>query len=143
MRRTKLTMTKGLPGSGKTTWARQQQERDPEVVLVSRDELRALLHGGRYSQENEAQVIAVRDAIVADSLARQRDVIVHDTNLQPEQAVALVNLARSHDATFTVEDFTDVPLDVCLARDAARSRPVGAAVIRTMWQDFLAAGQQR
>jgi hypothetical protein len=38
----KLIITRGLPGSGKTTWARQQVR----FVRVNRDDLREMLHGG-------------------------------------------------------------------------------------------------
>lgn len=132
-----LTITRGLPGSGKTTWARARQACDPTLVLVSRDELRALLHGGRYSVANEEQVVAVRDAVVVDSLARGRDVIVHDTNLNPAHVHALETVARSRGARFAVEDFTGVPLEVCIARDATRPDPVGEGVIRAMWEARL------
>ena len=137
MRTPTLTITRGLPASGKTTWARARQASDPNVVLVSRDELRATLHGGRYSPANEEQVVAVRDAIVIDSLARGRDVIVHDTNLNPAHVRALEALARSHGAAFAIEDFTGVPLEVCITRDAARADPVGEGVIRVMWEEYL------
>jgi len=133
-----LIITRGLPASGKTTWARARQASDPTVVLVSRDELRATLHGGRYSPANEEQVVAVRDAVVRDSLRRGRDVIVHDTNLNPVHVRSLEALARSGDAGFAVEDFTGVPLEVCVERDDARAEPVGEAVIRAMWDEYLA-----
>lgn len=132
-----LIITRGLPGSGKTTWARRRQASDPTLVLVSRDELRATLHGGRYSPANEEQVVAVRDAVVVDSLDRGRDVIVHDTNLNPSHVRALQALARSRGAHFAVEDFTGVPLEVCIARDAARPARVGEGVIRAMWEEHL------
>ncbi|NUR25646.1 MAG: AAA family ATPase, partial [Catenulispora sp.] len=38
----KFILTRGLPGSGKTTWAKAQ----PGFVRVNRDELRTMLHGG-------------------------------------------------------------------------------------------------
>jgi predicted kinase len=132
-----LTITRGLPASGKTTWARARQASDPTVVLVSRDELRATLHGGRYSPANEEQVVAVRDAVVVDSLARGRDVIVHDTNLNPAHVRALEALARLHGAGFAIEDFTGVPLEVCITRDASRANAVGEGVIRAMWGEHL------
>ncbi|HEX2774665.1 MAG TPA: AAA family ATPase, partial [Micromonosporaceae bacterium] len=42
---TRLIVTRGLPGSGKTTYARTLQ---PRVVRVNRDDLRRMLHGGRF-----------------------------------------------------------------------------------------------
>lgn len=137
MRTPTLTITRGLPASGKTTWARARQQSDPTLVLVCRDELRATLHGGRYSPANEEQVVAVRDAVVVDSLARGRDVIVHDTNLNPAHVRALEALARSQGASFAVEDFTGVPIEVCIARDALRGERVGEGVIRAMWDEYL------
>jgi predicted kinase len=132
-----VTMTIGLPGSGKTTWARARQVEDPELVLVCKDELRAMLHAGRHTKGNERQVLAVRDAVVVDSVARGRSVIVHDTNLHPRHREELGALAAAHGASFAVEDFTGVDIDVCIARDAGRPAPVGERVIRTMWRDFL------
>jgi hypothetical protein len=50
----------------------------------------------------------------------------------------LAELAYSCDADFVVRDFTDVPLDVCIARDADRGPDhVGEAVIRAMWERHL------
>jgi hypothetical protein len=50
-----------------------------------------------------------------------------------------VELAYGSDAIFVVQDFTDVPLDVCIARDAARAGPehVGEAIIRAMYARYL------
>jgi predicted kinase len=133
-----LTMTVGLPASGKTTWARARQLADPELVLVSKDELRAMLHSSRWSPANERQVLALRDAVVTDALARGRSVIVHDTNLDPVHRDELGALAAVHGAPLVVRSFTDVGLDECIARDAARAHPVGEDVIRAMWRRFLA-----
>ena len=51
---TRLLITRGLPASGKTTFARKLQ---PQVVRVNRDDLRLMLHGGRlFTQWSEGQV---------------------------------------------------------------------------------------
>src|SRR4029453_2439326 len=42
----KLIITRGLPGSGKTTWAKAQ----PGTVRVNRDELRRMMHGGHTGE---------------------------------------------------------------------------------------------
>jgi predicted kinase len=41
---TRLLLTRGLPASGKTTFARKLQ---PRVARVNRDDLRLMLHGRR------------------------------------------------------------------------------------------------
>ena len=42
-----LVITRGLPGSGKSTWARQWVSQDPaHRAEVNRDSLRLMMHGG-------------------------------------------------------------------------------------------------
>jgi hypothetical protein len=50
------------------------------------------------------------------------------------------DLAGRHGAHFEVRDFTDVPLDECIRRDATRPKEerVGEAAIRSMHQRYLA-----
>lgn len=131
-----LTMTKGLPGSGKTSWANHQAELGGNVV-VCKDDLRNMLHAGKWSQGNEKAVIAARDALVVALLVRGLNPIVADTNLAPSHEKRLRQIADDYNATFQVKDFTDVPLDECIKRDAARAHPVGERVIRKMWVDHL------
>lgn len=132
-----LYVTKGLPASGKTTWAKEFQAEHPTTVLVSKDDLRAMLHQGKHTKGNERQVVDLRDVIVKDAIKRNRDVIVHDTNLNPIHIEALQMIASEAGSAFVIQDFTDVPLDTCLARDAVRPHPVGAKVIRGMWKQYL------
>lgn len=129
-----LTATVGLPASGKSTWARQQQNDDPSLVLVSMDEIRAMLHQSRFNKENEQLTEATEEAVIVGALLRGRSVIVHDTNLHPRHKERLSGLAHTHGASFEVKDFTDVPLNECKRRDALRPRPqrVGPTVIDQM-----------
>lgn len=135
---TTLTITRGLPGSGKTTWARAQ----PGMVRVNRDDLRRMFaavwdHGNRADEDVVTEV--QMDAVGA-WLSRRRSVVVDDTNLRPDVVERLRVFAGLHHVEFLIEDFTHVPLEVCIARDAARpeSERVGERVIRGMWQKYLA-----
>ena len=134
---TRLLITRGLPASGKTTFARKLQ---PYVVRVNRDDLRRMLHGRRlYSQWAECQVTAVQRALVEVLLRARAEVIVDDTNLRARTVREWAELAARLDATLEVHDFTDVPLEECLRRDAGR--PVGERVgemgIRRMYDRYL------
>jgi predicted kinase len=62
----KLLMLKGLPASGKSTYAKKLAQ--DGYVRVNKDDLRAMLHAGKWSKINEKQVLATRDQIVRDSL---------------------------------------------------------------------------
>lgn len=134
----RLIITRGLPASGKTTFARKLQ---PGVVRVNRDDLRRMLHGERlYTQWAEGQVTAVQRAQVETLLRARADVIIDDTNLRAKTVREWAEMAARLGATFEVHDFTDVPVDECIRRDADRpeNERVGEAAIRRMYDHFLA-----
>jgi predicted kinase len=135
---TRLLITRGLPASGKTTFARKLQ---PGVVRVNRDDLRRMLHGRRlFTQWAESQVTHAQRAAVEALLRAHADVIVDDTNLRAKTVREWAELAAQHGATFEVHDFTDVPVDECIRRDAERDPvdQVGEEAIRRMHGRYLA-----
>ena len=135
---TRLLITRGLPASGKTTFARGLQ---PRVVRVNRDDLRRMLHGARlYTPSAESQVTLAQRAAVEALLRAHTDVIVDDTNLRDGTVRAWAELAARCGADFEVHDFTDVPIEECLRRDAARPAGdrVGERAIRGMHDRYLA-----
>lgn len=134
-----LIMTKGLPASGKSTWAAEHVlgRKAGDVVRVTKDMLREMLHAGRHHGNTESQVVTTRDVIVAQFLGRGIDVIVDDTNLNPVHEERLRRLAAAHEAEFMVQDFTSVDVDECIRRDLGRMRTVGESVIREMHQQWL------
>ncbi|MGN9779559.1 phosphatase domain-containing protein [Micromonospora sp. H33] len=133
----RLIATRGLPASGKTTFARKLQ---PSVVRVNRDDLRRMLHGERlFTQRAEWQVTLVQRAQVEALLRAGADVCVDDTNLRSRTLRDWADLAARYGAEFEVHDFTDVPLEECLRRDAARPEAdrVGEAAIRRLHERYL------
>lgn len=132
-----LTITRGLPGSGKTTWAKEQLG----AARVNRDELRRMMRGGPVGENRaERQVTLVQHAAVDALLRADVNVICDDTNLRAGTIREYARIARDCAAEFRVRDFTDVPLEVCIERDAGRPEAdrVGEDVIRGMWQRYFA-----
>lgn len=127
-----LTITKGLPASGKTTWAKQQNAK-----RVNKDDLRAMIDNSKWSKSNEAFILSVRDYIVRYALLGGHDCIVDDTNLAPKHESELRAIAEEAGAEFVIKDFTDVSLSTCLKRDSERANSVGEKVIKTMYNTFL------
>jgi len=68
------------------------------------------------------------------------NVICDDTNLRARYARELADLGRQCGAEVVFRDFTDVPLEECIARDAQRegNARVGEEGIRGMYQRYLA-----
>lgn len=133
---TELHVTRGLPGSGKSTWARRQP-----LWRVNRDDLRAMSRAESWPYGDpyyEGLLTAIQHAQVGALLDERISVVVDDTNLSNATMWALDNLARDHMALLLIHDFTPMPLEVCIERDKLRPSPVGEAVIRQMWAGYLA-----
>lgn len=134
----KIIMTKGLPASGKTTWAKEQVKKgNGRVKRVNKDDLRAMIDAGQWSKKNEEVILEVRDMLIRHFLVRGYDVIVDDTNLAPKHQEKLAEIAEGFQVMLEEEDFTDVSLSECLRRDSERANSVGEQVIRTMYNSFI------
>lgn len=141
----KLTITRGLPASGKSTWAEQVRSADPENVrVVTMDDIRDAI-GSSFEQGDESIVRSIRDFTIRKYLEKGYHVISADTNL-PERVVrhisdlAVYGDALTRDGDYTeieIKDFRDVPLEVCLERNSARDRVVPEEAIRSMHSRFI------
>ncbi|MFJ7154117.1 AAA family ATPase [Streptomyces sp. NPDC101118] len=127
----------GLPASGKTTEARRlQEESDGRMRRVNLDDLRRMLdvpgpERGR-SHAHERTVLDVQDAAVRSAVEGGFDVVVDNTHLTPHIPGRLKAAVTGLGASFVVHDFTGVPAEECIRRDAARERPVGEEIIRIL-----------
>lgn len=120
---TTLTILRGLPGSGKSAWARQHA--DSNTVIVSLDGLREMMAGGRQAWHEtmnpQLNRLLVRQAhtIISDLLAKGVNVISDSQHVNPRFCVDEVQIAVRHKAH--VETFTfNMPLDVLLERNQTR-----------------------
>ncbi|MEU2159815.1 AAA family ATPase [Streptomyces sp. NPDC019208] len=126
----------GLPASGKTTAARELQAgAEGRMRRVNLDDLRRMLdvpapERGR-SHAHEQTVLAIQDAAVRAAVEGGFDVVVDNTHLTPHIPKRL-KAAVAGQATFVVHDFTDVPVEECVRRDAGREPAVGEEIIRIL-----------
>ncbi|SET52002.1 phosphatase domain-containing protein [Nonomuraea wenchangensis] len=134
-----LYITRGLPGCGKTCMASAWVAEDPEKrARINRDDLRAMVHDSVYiAGVTEPRILTARDAAISALLRKGVDVVCDDTNLPNRTVRDLARVARRAGADFEVWDLTHRSVDECIARDAARERPVGGDVIRGMHTRYL------
>jgi predicted kinase len=134
----KILMLRGLPASGKSTYAKELLVKYPgQYKRVNKDDLRNMLDGGKWSKENEQFILVLRDLIIINVICvQQKNVIVDDTNLAPIHLEHIKQLIGTN-AIVEVKDFTAVPLEECIRRDKTREASVGEKVIRGMYNQFL------
>ena len=135
-----LIITRGLPASGKTTWARGWANQ-PERVRLSRDDLRQQLFNveGVGTSQQEAAISDLLHTQTRGYLNNGISVVVDATNLRLRHAREYATIAHETGADFRVEEF-DTPVERCVERDRHRhdkgGRLVGEHVIRDMAERF-------
>ena len=142
----RIIALRGVPGSGKSTWAAGQVAPNG-TVRVNKDDIRRMLcpadnpKGYEWSVALEELVCAIQDGVITSALQRERDVIVDNTNINPghiERLREIEQWASSElegDTTLEIEDF-DVDLEVAIDRDHHREHEVGADLIKDMYRQL-------
>jgi predicted kinase len=130
----KVLILKGLPGSGKSTFAQQLVAELPKWRRVNKDDLRKMFGG--YKPKHESEIINWRDTIIGGSLNDGWNIVVDDTNFHPKHEAAIRSIAKQYNADVAVK-FIDTPLEECIRRDARRAEPVGEKVIKKMWRQYV------
>lgn len=142
----KIILTRGIPASGKSTWAKQEVLKDPEhSIRINRDDLRNM-SGKYWVPTREHYIEACKGIILISAMNFQFDtIIIDEMNLNPKESgelkgeIAMVNDAfKGGQDKYVVEikDFTNVPLDVCLERDSKRENPIGENVIIGIFNEY-------
>jgi predicted kinase len=140
-------IARGIPGSGKSTWAEQWVQEDPfNRVRVNRDDIRfqlsKQLYGegkwmvfdekGRPDKDFENRVTNVEQQLVHRALKSGKSVVSDNTNLPPKTCKEWVKLANRYKVPVSTREFP-VSREEAIRRDAARSRTVGPKVINMMY----------
>ncbi len=117
----KLIMMCGIPGVGKSTFAKKYLSQYSEYI--SRDEIRfSLLKEGEDYFAHEHQVWIEYVNRIADCLNEGKDVIADSTNLSAKSRKKLLkDLDLFSNVSYTIECYSfKVPVQVALARNAKR-----------------------
>ena len=142
----RIILTRGIPASGKSTWAKQEVLKDPEhSIRINRDDLRNM-SGKYWVPARENYIKACKDIILISAMNFQFDtIIIDEMNLNPKESGELKGEIAMVNAVFKggldkyvveIKDFTNVPLDVCLERDSKRENPIGENVIRGIFNKY-------
>lgn len=141
----KIILTRGLPASGKSTWAKEFiKNSNGKAKRVNKDDLREMIDAGVYSKTNEQMILNARDELVQLFCNHGIEtIIVDDTNFEEKHFETMKVIANEldilygHKITVEYKDFLDVSLDECIHRDSLRPKPVGEKVIKSMHQRYI------
>lgn len=146
MLKQEIIFCKGLPASGKTTFAKEWVQKDPtKRVRVNKDDLRSLLHNNKFSKGNENQVLKIQDEVILNTLREGKSIVIDNTHLVEKHYINLKDLLLKNclnNIPIIIQDFTDVSPEECIKRDLVRSNSVGANVIWRMYWDHIAVIQE-
>jgi predicted kinase len=121
-----LVLLIGASGSGKSTFAARHFD---ARTVISSDRLRGQLRGDEADQRATDAAFGRLHEWVEARLAAGSLAVVDATNVEWMRRAELVSRARHHGRP-AIAIVLDVPLELCLARNAARPRTVRAVIIR-------------
>lgn len=135
-----IILLKGLPASGKTTWSRDLIDSEPgKWVRVNKDDIRSMLHNGKWSRAREKVTEMQQDSLVTSALLTDKSVIIDNTNLSPRWEPHFREMAKKYGATFTVHEM-DTTVDECIKRDYERGKTGGAVgkdvILKMFYQSY-------
>jgi predicted kinase len=133
----KILILRGIPASGKSTFAKQYLIDHPEFRRINRDALREMHNGYIQNEDNEKFIKKLRDLIIMETLLAGNSVIVDDTNISPKNENRITDISREYTnktgKKVEIETMLfDITLDEAIKRDSERERPVGHKQITKM-----------
>ena len=136
MNRPRLILLVGIPGSGKTTYAKNYIEKHINVVHLSSDAIRKELYGDESIQGNPAEVFSLMQKRAVDALKDGKDVLYDATNATRKDRSSIIGICPKFSKIECHIIWASI--ETCIERDASRDRTVGKEVIDKMLKRFQA-----
>lgn len=135
----KIIMCVGIPGSGKSTWAKSEISKDPDNwVRINNDDLRAMMNNSIYSSSYEKLVTDTRNYLIREALKRDKNIIIDNLNLNKKHFDDVVKIAKSINKSIEISEKTFyIELEQAILRDSQREgrAKVGESIVKKWWKD--------
>lgn len=127
-----ITLLIGIPGSGKTSKARELLAENPKLVYLNADSIREEQYGDENCQGDGNVVFGILFSRLRQAIEDGKDILVDNTSVRKAHRKKVLSMLHSNYDIYYKVFLT--PLDVCLARNAARSRVVPPTVVKDFYR---------
>ena len=140
----KIILTRGIQGSGKSSWAKKWAEEDPEQSdRRNNDDFRRMI-GKYWVPKREVIVSSTELHFINDVMCYGYDIVIDNMNLYPKYYEFVKRIiddfnymvTESEQYTLEFKDFVDVSLEECIERDSKRENPIGADIITNTYNKY-------
>lgn len=135
-RKPTLTVLVGIPGSGKSTYAKAMSASNSRAMWLSSDDIREQLFGDANCQQDHHKVFSAMQEKAIDLLNNGFDVIYDATSINRKSRASILEKVPKHCTKECVIIWA--PIDVSIERDRLRDRTVGPEVIDRILRRFEA-----
>lgn len=131
-----LIMLIGLPGSGKSTYAKDIAETFDSYIVLSSDYYRKFLYGDENDQTHNQDVFSSLYFDMRKYLNQGKTVIFDATNINMKDRRRCFDAVKEVKNLSVMAMVVNTPFAECVYRDSLRERKVGYAVIDKMRRRF-------
>jgi len=141
-----IIVTTGSVASGKSIWAKDFIEKNPNYVRFNRDDVRAMLNGGNpwkhfrsgnpeLQNSVENTVTDIMRTFIVSNLKNNRNIIVDETNAGGRTFKEVCRILDKHNFAVHVEEKPFyIDLETALERDRNRTPNVGDDIVHKFFQ---------
>ena len=134
MTRPTLILLCGIPGSGKTYYAKKYISKHDNTIHLSSDSIRKELYGDESIQGNPMDIFGLMQNRTVDALNDGQSVVYDATNITRKDRAGIISMCPKF---VQIEcHIIWAPIEECIARDAVRERIVGRVIIDRMLKRF-------
>lgn len=135
MSKPNLIVLQGIPGSGKTTYAKRLVHDNPNIDYYSSDDLRVEMFGNIDDQSHNGELFNELQKRIKNSLISGHDVIFDATNINSNRRMNFLKDIKNIDCYKKIIVMA-IPFEVCLRRNWSRERKIPDEVITRMYKSW-------